>query len=71
MLNKPATARKKIRVHMTLFPPTDGITWFDGTVPQAEKLIEAVPQVLGHKVLQNAGQERFRMLISDGKFLNR
>ena len=35
------------------------------------KLIDAVRQVLGHKVLQNAGQERFRMQISDGKFLNR
>ena len=30
MLNKPATAREKIRVHMTVFPPTDGITCFDG-----------------------------------------
>jgi hypothetical protein len=25
-------------------------------------------QVLGHKVIQSAGQERFRMLLSDGKF---
>jgi len=33
MLNKQATAREKIRVHMTVFLPTDGITCFDGTNP--------------------------------------
>ena len=32
MLNKPATAREKIRVHLTVFIPADGITCFDGTV---------------------------------------
>ena len=32
MHNKPATARENIRVHMTVFLPTDGITCFDGTV---------------------------------------
>jgi len=31
MLNKPATAREKIRVHLTVFIPADGITCFDGT----------------------------------------
>ena len=30
MLNKPATAREKIRVHLTVFIPADGITCFDG-----------------------------------------
>ena len=30
MLNKPATAREKIQVHLTVFLPTDGITCFDG-----------------------------------------
>jgi len=32
MLNKPATAREKIQIHLTVFIPTDGITCFDGTV---------------------------------------
>ena len=30
MLNKPATAHEKIRVHLTVFLPGDGITCFDG-----------------------------------------
>ena len=44
MLNKPATAREKI--HMNVFPPTDGITCFDGTKRTLQRTAETCAKTL-------------------------
>eukprot|EP00090_Calanus_glacialis_P036968 TRINITY_DN6328_c0_g1_i1.p1 TRINITY_DN6328_c0_g1~~TRINITY_DN6328_c0_g1_i1.p1 ORF type:complete len:623 (-),score=183.87 TRINITY_DN6328_c0_g1_i1:129-1997(-) len=37
---------------------------------QGEEVTEPLLQVLGHKAIQGGGQERFRLLLSDGQFTN-
>ena len=37
---------------------------------QGEEVSEPVVQVLGHKAIQGSGQERFRLLLSDGLYTN-
>ena len=54
-LNKPATAREKIRVHLTVFIPADGITCFDGTLLNRESVhfLDCITwKVLTFRVLQ-------------------
>ena len=37
---------------------------------QGEEVSEPVVQVLGHKAIQGSGQERYRLLLSDGLYTN-
>jgi len=41
-----------------------------GQICKGEEVKEPVLQVLGHKAIQAGGQERFRLLLSDGQYTN-
>ena len=41
-----------------------------GKISQGSEVIEPLVQVLGHKAIQSGGQDKFRLLLSDGQYTN-
>jgi len=49
---------------------TDLTTGALGKICQGVEVIEPLVQVLGHKAIQSGGQDKFRLLLSDGQYTN-